>query len=69
MVKTLIRKARFIGDLKDYLIQLNGKEISYNNLLDIDASLDLLRDLESYKAIFLIHKHNNPCGVAIRDSI
>ena len=63
------QKGRFIGDLKDYLIQLNGKEISYNNLLDIDASLDLLRDLESTKAVFLIHKHNNPCGVAIRDSI
>ena len=63
------QKGRFIGDLKDYLIQLNGKEISYNNLLDIDASLDLLRDLDSSKAIFLIHKHNNPCGVAIRDSI
>ena len=63
------QKGRFIGDLKDYLIQLNGKEISYNNLLDIDASLDLLRDLESTKAVFLIHKHNNPCGVAIRDLI
>lgn len=63
------QKGRFIGDLKDFLIQLNGKEISYNNLLDIDASLDLLRDLESNKAVFLIHKHNNPCGVAIRDSI
>ena len=63
------QKGRFIGDLKDYLIQLNGKEISYNNLLDIDASLDLLRDLDSSKAVFLIHKHNNPCGVAIRDSI
>ncbi|MDC1034345.1 bifunctional phosphoribosylaminoimidazolecarboxamide formyltransferase/IMP cyclohydrolase [Flavobacteriaceae bacterium] len=61
------QKGRFIGDLKDYLIQLNGKEISYNNLLDIDASLDLLRDLDSTKAVFLIHKHNNPCGVAIRD--
>ena len=63
------QKGRFIGDLKDYLIQLNGKEISYNNLLDIDASLDLLRDLDSTNAVFLIHKHNNPCGVAIRDSI
>jgi len=63
------QKGRFIGDLKDFLIQLNGKEISYNNLLDIDASLDLLRDLDSTKAVFLIHKHNNPCGVAIRDLI
>ena len=58
-----------IDQFKDYLIQLNGKEISYNNLLDIDASLDLLRDLDSTKSVFLIHKHNNPCGVAIRDSI
>lgn len=63
------QKGRFIGDFKDYITQINGKEISYNNLLDIDASLDLLRDLESSKSIFLIHKHNNPCGVAIRDSL
>ncbi|MBT6224385.1 MAG: bifunctional phosphoribosylaminoimidazolecarboxamide formyltransferase/IMP cyclohydrolase PurH, partial [Cryomorphaceae bacterium] len=63
------QKGRFIGDLKDYISQINGKEISYNNLLDIDASLDLLRDLDSDKSIFLIHKHNNPCGVAIRDSV
>lgn len=47
----------------------NGKDISYNNLLDIDSSINLLRDLVSDKAIFLIHKHNNPCGVAIRDSL
>ena len=63
------QKGRFVGDFKDYISQINGKEISYNNLLDIDASLNLLRDLESKKSIFLIHKHNNPCGVAIRDSL
>ena len=63
------QKGRFIGDLKDYISQISGKEISFNNLLDIDASVNLLRDLESDKCIFLIHKHNNPCGVAIRDSI
>ena len=63
------QKGRFIGNLNDYITQINGKDISYNNLLDIDASLDLLRDLKSNKSIFLIHKHNNPCGVAIRDSV
>ena len=63
------QKGRFIGDFRDYISQINGKEISYNNLLDIDASLNLLRDLESDRSIFLIHKHNNPCGVAIRDSL
>jgi len=63
------QKGRFIGNLNDYITQINGKDISYNNLLDIDASLDLLRDLKSNKSLFLIHKHNNPCGVAIRDSV
>ena len=63
------QKGRFIGNLNNYITQINGKDISYNNLLDIDASLDLLRDLKSNKSLFLIHKHNNPCGVAIRDSV
>ena len=63
------QKARFIGDFDGYFQQINGKDISYNNLLDIDSSINLLRDLVSDKAIFLIHKHNNPCGVAIRDSL
>ena len=48
---------------------MSGKDISYNNLLDIDSSLDLLGDLKSKKSIFLIHKHNNPCGLAIRESV
>jgi len=63
------QKGRFIGNLDNYITKLNGKDISYNNLLDIDASLSLLGDLQSNKSIFLIHKHNNPCGIAIRDSI
>ena len=63
------QKGRFIGNINDYITQLSGKDISYNNLLDIDSSLDLLGDLKSKKSIFLIHKHNNPCGVAIRDSL
>ena len=63
------QKGRFVGNFDECFEQLNGKEISYNNLLDIDSSINLLRDLESDKAIFLIHKHNNPCGVAIRDSL
>ena len=63
------QKGRFIGNIEDYIKQLHGKDISYNNLLDIDASIDLLKDLETEKPVFLIHKHNNPCGVAIRGSI
>ena len=63
------QKGRFIGNIEDYIKQLHGKDISYNNLLDIDASIDLLKDLQTDKPVFLIHKHNNPCGVAIRSSI
>ena len=63
------QKGKFIGNFNECLEQINGKEISYNNLLDIDSSINLLRDLVSDKAIFLIHKHNNPCGVAIRDTL
>ena len=63
------QKGRFIGDFDECFEQINGKDISYNNLLDIDSSINLLRDLVSDKAIFLIHKHNNPCGVAIRNSL
>ena len=54
---------------EDYIKQLHGKDISYNNLLDIDASIALLKDLQTDNPVFLIHKHNNPCGVAIRSSI
>ena len=63
------QKGRFIGNIDEYITQLSGKDISYNNLLDIDSSLDLLGDLKSKKSIFLIHKHNNPCGLAIRESV
>ena len=63
------QKGRFIGNIDKYITQLSGKDISYNNLLDIDSSLDLLGDLKSKKSIFLIHKHNNPCGLAIRESV
>ena len=63
------QKGRFIGNIEDYIKQLHGKDISYNNLLDIDASIALLKDLQTDNPVFLIHKHNNPCGVAIRSSI
>ncbi|MEX0966047.1 MAG: bifunctional phosphoribosylaminoimidazolecarboxamide formyltransferase/IMP cyclohydrolase [Bacteroidia bacterium] len=54
----------FIGELEQALEQLSGKELSYNNLLDIDAAINLMNDLES--GSFAVIKHNNPCGVATR---
>ena len=47
--------------------QLHGKELSYNNLLDIDAAVNLISEFED--TTFTILKHNNACGVASRDSL
>ena len=63
------QKGRFIGNLDEIISQIHGKEISFNNLLDIDAALGLLKDIDTKEAVFIIHKHNNPCGVAIRKTL
>ena len=46
--------------------QLNGKELSYNNLLDLDTALAIARSLEGVAAVVI--KHNNPCGAAMADT-
>jgi phosphoribosylaminoimidazolecarboxamide formyltransferase/IMP cyclohydrolase len=61
------QSAVYHGNINDYFDQLNGKEISYNNLLDIDAAVALINDLDKYA--FAIIKHNNACGVAQRDNL
>ena len=55
--------AEFYGDLNDMLEQLHGKELSYNNLVDIDAAVALMQEFEGDTA-FAILKHTNACGVA-----
>ena len=57
----------FYGDLNTVFTQLNGKDLSYNNLLDIDAAINLILDFES--TTFCILKHNNPCGVASKKAL
>ena len=57
----------FFGDLGSCFDQLNGKEISYNNLGDIDAACCLIDDFN--QTAFAILKHNNACGMACRDSL
>ncbi len=47
--------------------QLNGKELSYNNLLDLDAALTIVRSLPAEAAVVI--KHNNPCGAASSDEL
>lgn len=62
------QQGSFHGALEDCFTQLHGKEISYNNLLDIDAALSLIGDFDT-KPAFAILKHNNACGLAVRDNI
>ena len=57
----------FYGDLDAMFEKLHGKELSYNNLLDLDAGLNLLREFDA--PTFAILKHNNPCGLACRATV
>jgi phosphoribosylaminoimidazolecarboxamide formyltransferase/IMP cyclohydrolase len=60
----------FHGDLSGMFEQLNGKELSYNNLLDLDAAVELIDDLGTIKGVpFAILKHNNACGAAVRPTV
>lgn len=61
------QKGFYFGHLKDFLQQLNGKELSYNNILDVDAAVNLLGDFEAPTVAII--KHNNPCGVASRETL
>jgi phosphoribosylaminoimidazolecarboxamide formyltransferase/IMP cyclohydrolase len=58
----------FHGDLEAMFEQLHGKELSYNNLVDIDAAVLLINEFEGDKA-FAILKHTNACGVATASSV
>lgn len=62
------QQAAFYGDLDEMLEQINGKELSYNNLVDIDAAVALMQEFEGDTA-FAILKHTNACGVATADSV
>ena len=57
----------FYGDLERYFEQLHGKELSYNNLQDIEAAVSLIQDFS--EPTFAILKHNNACGCASRPTL
>ena len=61
------QKGFFFGKFNDMFEQLHGKEISYNNLLDIDAAVSLISDFD--ETTFAILKHNNACGIASRNTL
>jgi phosphoribosylaminoimidazolecarboxamide formyltransferase/IMP cyclohydrolase len=58
------QKGIYFGNFEAMFEQIQGKEISYNNLLDIDAAVNLINDFEDIT--FAILKHNNACGIASR---
>ncbi|MCZ2458610.1 MAG: bifunctional phosphoribosylaminoimidazolecarboxamide formyltransferase/IMP cyclohydrolase [Chitinophagales bacterium] len=67
------QKARFFGSLNDLFDQLHGKELSYNNLVDVDAAIQLISEFNTHSSgaasVFAIIKHTNVCGIAQRATI
>jgi phosphoribosylaminoimidazolecarboxamide formyltransferase/IMP cyclohydrolase len=59
----------FFGDFEQVFDKLNGKSISYNNLIDIDAAVQLMREFQVGKPAFAILKHTNACGIARRHTL
>jgi phosphoribosylaminoimidazolecarboxamide formyltransferase / IMP cyclohydrolase len=63
------QKGVFYGDLDAMFDKLHGKELSYNNLLDVDAAVSLIAEFKDSAPTFAILKHNNACGFATRPTI
>jgi phosphoribosylaminoimidazolecarboxamide formyltransferase/IMP cyclohydrolase len=63
------QKGSFVGEIDSIFEKLNGKELSYNNLLDIDSAYNLIKEFWNNDSTFAILKHNNACGLATRNSI
>lgn len=59
----------FYGQLDAMFDKLNGKELSYNNLLDVDAAVALIDEFTQNEPTFAILKHNNACGIASRATL
>lgn len=66
------QKGVFYGELNELFEQIHGKELSYNNLLDVDAAVNLIAEFDNSDGnspTFVVMKHNNACGVATRNSV
>ena len=61
------QKGTFFGDFNEMFDQLHGREISYNNLLDVEASVSLISEFD--ETTLAILKHNNACGIASRPTV
>jgi phosphoribosylaminoimidazolecarboxamide formyltransferase / IMP cyclohydrolase len=63
------QKGFFFGDFDAMFTKIHGKELSYNNLLDVDAAVSLIAEFQTDGPTFAILKHNNACGLATRNTI
>lgn len=63
------QKGFFFGDFEAMFTKLHGKELSYNNLLDVDAAVNLILEFKNNEPTFAILKHNNACGLATRSTM
>jgi len=63
------QKGFFFGEFDKMFSKLHGKELSYNNLLDVDAAVNLILEFKNNEPTFAILKHNNACGLATRKNM
>lgn len=63
------QKGFFFGKFDEMFEQVHGKDISYNNLLDIDAAVSLITEFGEEAPAFAVLKHNNACGLAVRPTV
>ncbi len=63
------QKGFFFGEFDKMFSKLHGKELSYNNLLDVDAAVNLMLEFKNEDPTFAILKHNNACGLATRSTV
>lgn len=63
------QEAVYFGELETNFYKLHGKELSYNNLVDVDAAVTLMAEFKDAKPTFAVLKHTNACGLATRDTV
>lgn len=59
----------FFGEMDAMFEKIGGKELSYNNLVDVDAAVNLMAEFENDDPTFAVLKHTNPCGIATRPTV
>ena len=63
------QQGHYFGELSEMFDKISGKELSFNNLVDVDAAMGLMAEFQDERPTFAVLKHTNPCGLASRDSV